>query len=150
MATRHTTQIRIRQTTHDHLKEVSERTGVGMAELVERAVTLVPIEEAALADIALVHSGHGSTRLKLECRHQHGLIYVVDGAEMNWVCSRLRRPGHALAGFFGELMNLDESRIKALMQRWGLYYRSLPLAEEENLQVEAADIGGPDAEERLV
>lgn len=72
----------------------------------------------------------GQVRVTLECPHQHGRLYIVEGAEMNWVCSASRRPAHSLAGFFGELVDLEDPRIKALLQRWGLYYRRLPLAEK--------------------
>ena len=72
----------------------------------------------------------GQTRVTLECPHQHGRLYIVEGAEMNWVCSAARRPAHSMAGFFGELGALGDDRVKALMQRWGLYYRGLPLAEK--------------------
>ncbi len=84
-------------------------------------------------------SGHGATRLEMECQHQHGMVYITEGADMNWVCSRLRRPAHSLAGFFRELGELDDNRVKNLMQRWGLYYRELPLAEQpEETEEEAA------------
>jgi len=72
----------------------------------------------------------GQTRVTLECSHQHGRLYIVEGAEMNWVCSASRRSAHSVAGFFGELVDLDNERVKELMQRWGLYYRRLPLAEK--------------------
>ena len=39
-------------------------------------------------------------------------------------------PAHALAGFFRELLTLDDQRVAALMQQWGIYYRSLPLDGE--------------------
>ena len=38
---------------------------------------------------------------------------------------------HALAGFFKELMELNDDRLHELMQRWGLYYRSRPLETGE-------------------
>lgn len=72
----------------------------------------------------------GSTRLEMECQHQHGLLYVTEGAEMNWVCSSRRRPAHSLAGFFRELGELDDNRVQEAMQRWGLCFRQLPLAEQ--------------------
>lgn len=82
----------------------------------------------------------GATRLEMECQHQHGLLYITEGAEGNWVCSRLRRPAHSLAGFFRELGELQDGRVRELMQRWGLYYRGLPLVEaNEPLEVEDAN-----------
>lgn len=117
-----------------------------MSELIDRAVALMPLDMVTLADAALLKPSKGVTRMELECQHQHGLLYVVEGAENNWVCSHLRRPAHSLAGFFRELVGLDESRVKAIMQRWGLYYRSLPLAEEEDTQVtELQPAGEPPA-----
>jgi hypothetical protein len=76
-----------------------------------------------------IHPGRGQVRIELECQHQHGLVYVTEGAEMNWVCSNRRRPAHSLAGFFKELTQLKDARVRELMQRWGLYFRPLPLAE---------------------
>ena len=32
-----------------------------------------------------------------------GRLYIVEGAEINWVCIASQRTGHSLAGFFGEL-----------------------------------------------
>ena len=77
-----------------------------------------------------LHRGRGATRLEMECKHQHALLYVTEGADQNWVCSLQHRPAHSLAGFFQELVALDDSRVTALMQRWGLYYRVLPLTDE--------------------
>ncbi len=71
-------------------------------------------------------SGEDLTRIPVTCPHQSGLIYVVP-ADRSWVCSREQMPAHALAGFFRELVALDDSRVKALMQSWGVYYRQLPL-----------------------
>ena len=73
-----------------------------------------------------VYPGRGQVRIELECQHQHGLVYVTEGAEMNWVCSNRRRPAHSLAGFFKELTELKDARVRELMQRWGLYFRPLP------------------------
>ena len=71
--------------------------------------------------------GQGNTRIELRCEHQAGLLYVVEAAVMNWVCSRLLRPVHSLAGFFGELTALHDARVREVMQRWGLYYRPLSI-----------------------
>lgn len=75
--------------------------------------------------------GQGSTRLELRCEHQAGLLYVVEAAVMNWVCSRLLRPAHSLAGFFRELSELHDARVHEVMQRWGLVYRPLEIGEQE-------------------
>ena len=70
----------------------------------------------------------GSSRVELECEHQNGLVYVVR-AEKNWVCSDDLLHVHSLAGFFRELAELEDARVREVMQRWGVYYRSRPLAE---------------------
>lgn len=75
--------------------------------------------------------GQGNTRIELRCEHQAGLLYVVEAAVMNWVCSRLLRPVHSLAGFFGELTALNDARVREVMQRWGLYYRPLSIDAED-------------------
>lgn len=73
-------------------------------------------------------AGEGMTRVKMSCTHQRGLLYVVP-AEKSWVCSQEYMPAHALAGFLNDLMDLKDSRVKELMQNWGIYYRQLPLDE---------------------
>ncbi len=71
----------------------------------------------------------GGKRVELQCEHQNGLVYVVRG-EANWVCVDEMLHVHALAGFFGELSELDDTRVNDLMQRWGIYYRRRPLASD--------------------
>ena len=73
-----------------------------------------------------INPGTDLTRIQAGCPHQSGLLYVVP-AERSWVCTPEQMPGHALAGFFRELLALEDQRVAALMQQWGLYYRSLPL-----------------------
>ena len=73
-----------------------------------------------------VKTGPDLGRVQVSCPHQSGLIYVVPG-ERSWVCSDELRPAHALAGFFREMIALDDPRVANLMQQWGIYYRSLPL-----------------------
>jgi len=70
-------------------------------------------------------------RIPITCPHQSGLIYVVP-AEHSWVCSPEDMPRHALAGFFRELVKLNERQVDELMQSWGIYYRQLPLPEESD------------------
>ena len=70
----------------------------------------------------------GLSRIRLECEHQKGIIYVVP-AEKSWVCEDETKPGHALAGFFDELLRENHSMVRDLMQKWGLYFRQLPLNE---------------------
>ena len=78
-----------------------------------------------------VKQSEDMTRIQVTCPHQSGLIYVVP-AERSWVCSSEQVPAHALAGFFRELVELGDSRVKELMQAWGVYYRQLPLEGEQN------------------
>ena len=77
-----------------------------------------------------VTPGEGMTRIQVSCDHQSGLIYVVP-AERSWVCSQEKMPAHALAGFFRELVALKHPSVQGLMQQWGLYYRELPLPQDE-------------------
>ena len=70
-------------------------------------------------------------RVQVTCQHQSGLLYAVPG-DRSWVCSDELRPAHAMAGFFRELLALQDPRVESLMQQWGLYYRSLPLEGEES------------------
>lgn len=85
------------------------------------------------------------TRIQVTCPHQSGLLYVVP-AERSWVCTPEQVPSHALAGFFRELVNLKDDRVAALMQDWGLYYRSLPLeTAEEETAGEETDGGGAES-----
>ena len=72
----------------------------------------------------------GGKRVELQCEHQNGLLYVVP-SEASWVCSEELMHAHAIAGFFGQLMELNNAEVKELMQRWGLYYRTRPLASLE-------------------
>ena len=74
--------------------------------------------------------GKGTTRIHMGCTHQRGLVYVVP-AEKSWVCTENMLPGHALAGFLGELTAQRDSRVEEMMQRWGIYYRQMPLEEPE-------------------
>jgi hypothetical protein len=87
-----------------------------------------------------VKSGDGMTRVEVTCRHQSGLIYVVP-ASRSWVCSEELIPAHALAGFFRELVALKLGPVAELMQDWGIYYRQLPLAADENSEesIESTD-----------
>ena len=70
----------------------------------------------------------GDTRIEIQCEHQKGLMYVVP-AEASWVCEKENIHAHALDGFFKELTDLSDIRIRDLMQRWGIYYRVKPIDE---------------------
>ena len=76
-----------------------------------------------------IKTGQDITRMQISCEHQSGLLYMVPG-EKSWVCTQEMMPAHALAGFLGELMDLDDPRVKTMMQRWGIYFRRLPLAAQ--------------------
>ena len=86
-----------------------------------------------------VKPGHEMVRLDLSCPHQNGVLYAVP-AEGSWVCHRGLLHAHALAGFLRELVQMEDPRVKALLQKWGLYYREKPL--EEALQGEKGKGGG--------
>ena len=87
----------------------------------------------------MVKGESGSKRVELQCEHQNGLIYVVPG-EGSWVCSEELMHVHSLAGFFDELVRLDDPRVKEAMQRWGLYFRQRPLsAKAKDQQTEETD-----------
>ena len=75
-------------------------------------------------------AGDGMSRLHLSCEHQKGMLYMVP-AEKSWVCSPEDMPSHALAGFLGELVDLQDPEVKELMNRWGIYFRRLPLEDTE-------------------
>ena len=77
-----------------------------------------------------IRSGEGLSRLQLACTHQKGMLYVVP-AERSWVCAQELMPAHALAGFLGDLTDLQEPTVQRLMSLWGIYFRRLPLDVEE-------------------
>ena len=76
-----------------------------------------------------VHTGEDATRLEIGCVHQRGVLYATR-AEGSWVCDNSLLHAHALAGFMRELTALADPEVKALMKRWGVYYRELPLEAE--------------------
>ena len=77
-----------------------------------------------------VIQGSDMTRIKAVCEHQRGLLYVVP-AERSWVCDKGNLSAHALAGFFKELSSLGNKEVDGLMQQWGIYFRQLPMEQEE-------------------
>ncbi|MCH8206366.1 MAG: hypothetical protein IH956_05120 [Chloroflexi bacterium] len=76
-----------------------------------------------------IKHGSGGKRLEIQCTHQNGLLYVVP-SEASWVCTEELLHAHAIAGFFKQLAELKDQRVQELMQRWGLYFRERPLADE--------------------
>ncbi len=77
-----------------------------------------------------VKVGQDITRMQISCEHQSGLLYMVPG-EKSWVCSQEMMPAHALAGFLGELVEMEDPGVKAMMRRWGIYFRKLPLEADD-------------------
>ena len=70
-------------------------------------------------------------RIKMQCEHQKGLLYVIP-SDANWVCSADLRLAHSLAGFLNELGEIDDPRLHKIMQRWGIYSRNLEILSEED------------------
>ena len=70
----------------------------------------------------------GGTRVEIRSRNQAGVLYVVP-AEGSWVASPDQLHAHALAGFFGDLVTRDDPGLRALMNKWGLSFRELPLED---------------------
>ena len=67
-------------------------------------------------------------RIELRCAHLHGQAYMVRG-ERSWVCDDTLLHAHVLAGFLHELTTLHDPQVQAAMQRWGLYFRELPIED---------------------
>ena len=72
----------------------------------------------------------GGTRVEFRSRNQAGLLYAVP-AEGSWVASPEQLHAHALAGFFAELVKRDDPALRALMNKWGLSFRELPLEDQD-------------------
>lgn len=67
-------------------------------------------------------------RITLACEHHGGVIYIVP-SKSSWVCSKENIGAHAISGFFEDLTSIENTQIAALMQKWGLYYRTLDVIE---------------------
>ena len=67
-------------------------------------------------------------RINLTCEHNGGIIYIVP-SESSWVCSEENIGAHAISGFFEDLTSIENTQVTALMQKWGLYYRTLDVIE---------------------
>ncbi len=78
-----------------------------------------------------VKQDHGGTRVEIRSQNQAGLLYAVP-SEGSWVAAPEQIHAHALAGFLNELTQLNDPTVRALMHKWGLYFRPLPLDEEED------------------
>ena len=82
-------------------------------------------EVKQMGSFGLVVKGEsGSKRVELQCEHHNGLLYVVP-SEGSWVCSDDLLHVHAFAGFMKQLAQFEDSRVKELMQTWGLYLREI-------------------------
>ena len=75
--------------------------------------------------------GSQSSRLEIEWPPPSGVLYIIPG-EASWVCSTELLHAHALAGFLGELVELDLSQVNKAMQRWGMYYRPRPITNDSS------------------
>ena len=73
-----------------------------------------------------IHFGKAGNRITLSCEHHNATMYVVS-AESNWVCNKNSIHTHSIAGFFKDLIELDNKSVEHLMQKWGIYYRETPL-----------------------
>lgn len=73
--------------------------------------------------------GKNNVRLDLRCPHQACRVYVIEGAPKNFVCEPESAPAHSLAGFLSALWEMEDPRIKALANEWGLRLRTLKLEE---------------------
>ncbi|MBM3940697.1 MAG: hypothetical protein FJ318_07400 [SAR202 cluster bacterium] len=73
----------------------------------------------------------GGSRMEIRSKNQAGLLYAVP-SEGSWVASPETLHAHALAGFLHDLSRLQDPRVTALMRKWGLYYRDLPLEEDDH------------------
>ena len=78
-----------------------------------------------------IDQGQDCTRVKLTCEHQNGVLYLVP-ADKSWVCSQENMTAHSIAGFMGELVDLKDSVVMEIMQRWGLYFRRLPIDRDSH------------------
>ena len=80
----------------------------------------------------IANIGKDLSRLEISCEHQRGILYTVP-SKLSWVCSDKNRHNHSLAGFLNEITRIGNLEVKEAMQKWGLYYRELPI---ENLNEE--------------
>ena len=71
-----------------------------------------------------IRGSDGSKRINIKCAHQIGVLYVVP-SEAIWVCSESLLHAHSIAGFFSDITNLDDESLQKIMQKWGIYYRTV-------------------------
>ena len=80
--------------------------------------------------ISIKNASEGK-RIKLNCDHNSGVLYIVP-SEASWVCNQETIAAHAIAGFLRDLTKIGDSHVDQIMQKWGLYYRSLEVQETES------------------
>ena len=76
-------------------------------------------------------TGQQSNRIDILCPHHGGIIYVVP-SEASWVCSEKSLNAHAISGFFADITELDDPKIREVMQKWGLYFRERPISDKDS------------------
>ena len=77
-----------------------------------------------------IRGSDGSKRIDIKCEHQNGVLYVVP-SEANWVCTESLLHAHSIAGFFSDITNLDDEALQKIMQKWGIYYRTVTSENSE-------------------
>ena len=82
-----------------------------------------------------IRRNDGSKRIHLNCDHHNGVLYIVP-AEASWVCSEDLLDAHSIAGFFSDIVNLDDEIIQQMMQKWGIYYRTVNKENSEQKELE--------------
>ena len=74
----------------------------------------------------LLVKGSGSLKtMQMCCDHHEGIFYFTQ-SDSNWVCSNKQLIPHSLNGFFKDLTEMEDQRVIALLQKWGIYYRRKP------------------------
>jgi len=92
----------------------------------------ITIREEPMSEIKglTIKNQEDLTSIEASSSNQHGLIYITHGAPKNWVAKPEEMISHTLAGFFKALNLIDDSRIKALFNDYGLVYRELEIDNE--------------------
>jgi len=70
----------------------------------------------------LVKGSANLKRMELSCDHHQGTFYFTQ-SDSNWVCSNKQVVAHSLNGFFKDLNEMEDQRVKELLQKWGIYHR---------------------------
>ncbi|MEK9659853.1 MAG: hypothetical protein VW450_07920 [Chloroflexota bacterium] len=75
-----------------------------------------------------VKEAAGGSRVEIRAQNQAGVLYATP-AEASWVAAPEQLAAHALAGFLNDLTQDASPAVHALMAKWGIAYRPLPLEE---------------------